>query len=75
MKRILAGLILALSLIGLCACGKTETAYERAARRAEEAEQALAQSRKAYKQAEQDLNDFKSAWADYQNKKNALGLD
>lgn len=70
MKRIIACGILALSLMGLCACG--ETPQQQAARRLDEANRSLANSKIVYEQAIEDLNELKSMWADYQYKKNEL---
>lgn len=58
MKRILVCIILALSLSGLCACG--ETPQEKAARRLEEANRALAQSHKLAREAAEKS---KELWA------------
>ena len=70
MRRIVASVLIALSLVGLCACEESE--QKKAERKLEQANRNLAIATENAKQAAQDLEDLESAWADYQNKKSAL---
>ena len=70
MKKFVICLLIAFSLFALCACGESE--QEKAARRLDEANRALSVASDAARQATQNLNDFNSAWSDYQSTANAL---